>query len=166
MKRDAELTLRPLAFCCLDFPIRNHLKINEADRESGFQCAHTLYHKLASLPFDKAKLAVLRSGSCQVVVPHSGITRNMPKKTRKQKLRADKRHVQPILNPVNGKESVIHPASEPTFAYQATVSAKTQARLLESQTELMAIRGDIAKTVVLAGIAIAVELAVYWRFYR
>jgi len=68
----------------------------------------------------------------------------MPKKTRRQKLLADQRH-----------ESA-NPA--PTFSFQLQQTTKKRD---EDVSELTAIRTDIMKTIILAIIAIGVELVLF-----
>ena len=68
----------------------------------------------------------------------------MPKRTRRQKLLADQRHDQ------------LHLA--PTFSFQAQ---QTQEKRSEDVSELTAIRSDLIKTIILAIIAIGVELVLF-----
>lgn len=86
----------------------------------------------------------------------------MPKKTRKEKLRADKRHVT-----VSPATSPSDPPSGPTdsfaFRYQPRSPGKTNP--VDANNDLAAIRHDIVKTILLAAAAIGVELIIYWKFF-
>jgi hypothetical protein len=88
----------------------------------------------------------------------------MPKKTKREKMLADKRHsfIQPLEI-----HSSIPAGSVPssTFQFRATTT-KTHAHVQTNTQELRAIQFDITKTIILAGIALAVEFAVYWQFFR
>lgn len=78
----------------------------------------------------------------------------MPKRTKKQKLRAQGRHqlpVQPLSTPI-------------IFQFQSSVKIDTKQS--ENVQELMAIREDLFRTIVLAIVIIGIELSVYWRFFR
>jgi hypothetical protein len=93
----------------------------------------------------------------------------MPKKTKKEKALAQARRIvqnariqssSDVLQTVQTKASDVRPVS--TFEFKvkpvASVIAKTSA---SDEQEFIAIRKDIIKTVVLAGIAIACEFVVY-----
>lgn len=95
----------------------------------------------------------------------------MPKKTRKEKLRAEIRRVS--VRPTTVSSSVredfindsVHLPSDGLFRYQAQVTQQlSPAVKMEQTTELMAIRKDLMKTLVLSLFAFAGELALYWRW--
>ncbi len=103
---------------------------------------------LASFTFDKAIQAMLRSGSSRL--------KCMPKKTRKQKILADKRR-----HDVGVSSDTTSPAS---FQFKASAIV-TKPATPENIEELLAIRTDITKTIVLAALAIGAEFIVYWRYF-
>jgi hypothetical protein len=88
----------------------------------------------------------------------------MPKKTKREKMLADRRHsfVQPLeINPS------IPAGSSPSSAFQfRATTAKTHAHAHTDTQELRAIQLDITKTIILAVAALAIEFAVYWQFFR
>jgi hypothetical protein len=79
----------------------------------------------------------------------------MPKKTRKQKLRADDRHSKFVLPVVDHSPSISSPIST-TFQFQA-VSKKTSSQQSNDTLELTAIRTDLIRTLALAALAIGTE---------
>ncbi len=77
----------------------------------------------------------------------------MPKKTRKQKLRADDRH----------HDFVSASPAPVTFAFKATHKSTQQTNDFH---ELAAIHSDLVRTILLAAIAIGIELFIYWKFFQ
>jgi hypothetical protein len=104
---------------------------------------------------DKANFSMLRSGSTRLI---------MPKKTRKEKLLAQtRRHVAPSFvsqsaTPVADTTVV----SSSVFQFTAKTSKKTQQMIADDTTELAVIKTDLAKTLILAVLAIGVEIGIYW----
>lgn len=86
----------------------------------------------------------------------------MPKKTKRQKLRADRRHKSfiPLLPEVIPSAFPIPTA----FQFKQT-NPKVIAISAQDTEELAAIRIDLTKTIILAIVAVGVELLVYWRFF-
>lgn len=80
----------------------------------------------------------------------------MPKKTKRQKILADQRRQQTTIS--------LETSSPVSFQFQS-IPAKTKSPATENDSELIAVRADIMKTLFLAGIAIGVELIVYWRYF-
>jgi hypothetical protein len=87
----------------------------------------------------------------------------MPKKSKREKILADiRRRVR--------TEHVLTSASMPspirehesTFHFTAPVGTKTLDAVSVTTSELVAIKKDLTKTVILAGIAITAELALFW----
>lgn len=77
----------------------------------------------------------------------------MPKKTKKQKLRAEERH---------------HDVSTESVApvvFNFRAEPQNDSKNIEEVHELAAIRSDLTRTIVLAIMAISIELVVYWRFF-
>jgi len=84
----------------------------------------------------------------------------MPKKTRKEKLAAQKRRQQQSLSAprVSPDTEVALPTPPPDFAYQfQTQSLKQAVESTQSQAHLTDIRSDLIKTMVLSALAISVE---------
>jgi hypothetical protein len=77
----------------------------------------------------------------------------MPKKTRKEKLLAQKRRM--------SSPTPISPIVSP-FQYQSTQSAKKQQTALVDTQELKTIKTDLAKTIILAIVAISMEVGMYY----
>ena len=89
----------------------------------------------------------------------------MPKKTKKQKMLADKRHIN--FSPVS--EEYVKPSPDSpssTFQFQMTASAAKRLHDAESPEELAVIRHDLVRTILFAAIAIGTEFVLYWRFYK
>ncbi len=88
----------------------------------------------------------------------------MPKKTRRQKVNAERRRIhQPFPLPLTSTET---PETAPNpfrfvFNPKSTLLQKEQPGALAHE-EFSAIRRDLIKTLVLAGIAIGVEFFLYW----
>jgi len=78
----------------------------------------------------------------------------MPKKTREQKIRAQRRHQTHIL------------ASPTAVTFEFRPTNQSISRNSEDIQELATIRIDLMRTIVLAAIAITIELVVYWSFFR
>jgi hypothetical protein len=87
----------------------------------------------------------------------------MPKKSRREKMLADIRrrvrteHVittPPAVSPIQTHDA--------TFHFNPSPGSKVYEPVLVVDTELPAIKRDLTKTVILAGIAITAELALYW----
>jgi hypothetical protein len=87
-----------------------------------------------STSLDKAKFTMLRSGSTRLFP--------MPKKTKKEKLMAEKRR--------------------PTYEYKNPHVTETSIQKTDDMIELTAIKTDLVKTLILASIAIGIELTIYW----
>ena len=88
----------------------------------------------------------------------------MPKKTRKEKLRADVRHKSFAL-PMSEPPSSLSPILPATFQFRSA-RPTTGRNEPEDAQELGAIRSDLTRTIVLALIAFSIELSLYWRFFR
>lgn len=78
----------------------------------------------------------------------------MPKKSKKEKILADLRrrvHTEPSV-------------TTPTFRFQLKKEADAAPRQTtgSQKTELTAIKKDLSKTVILAALAIAAEVIIYW----
>jgi hypothetical protein len=90
----------------------------------------------------------------------------MPKKTKKQKILAEKRrHV--------SHQTSSHPmiSSAPTtstspsvFSFQASAHKPSNNSNDQGSTELSVIRHDLFKTIMLAIAAISIELVLYWKY--
>lgn len=80
----------------------------------------------------------------------------MPKKTRREKILAElhRKTYEPLIA-----------SSAPQYAYQA-VPTQPQSVTLEYVTEYRAIKIDLLKTLVLASIAIGVEVMLYFKIGR
>lgn len=88
----------------------------------------------------------------------------MPKKTKRQKVLADRRH-SISLPSISLDEKRPESPQTPTFQFQS-LTTKVQTRNGEGISELAAIQRDLVKTIVLATLAVGIELLVYWRFFR
>lgn len=79
----------------------------------------------------------------------------MPKKTKKQKLRADNRHAD-VSSPVAEMQQ--------TFQFRPNNPGNAM-RLQDNTNDLAAIRVDLVRTITLAIFAVSLELGIYWRFF-
>jgi hypothetical protein len=89
----------------------------------------------------------------------------MPKKSKKEKILADIRrraHTEQSLTA--HIPSLVKEETSPTFRFQVKKEATTPARkhIQENTTELTAIKRDLYKTFILATMAIAAEVIIYW----
>lgn len=88
----------------------------------------------------------------------------MPKKSKREKILADVRRrvrTERVLS-VSPSVSPIHEHAK-TFRFTLSDKAKPQeAPLPVNTSELTAIKKDLTKTIVLATVAIAAEVALYW----
>ncbi len=80
----------------------------------------------------------------------------MPKKTKRQKLLADNRRHQSNVS--------VETSSPVSFQFKATVGS-VKPHTPENTQELIAVRNDITKTIILAALAIGAELIVYWKYF-
>jgi hypothetical protein len=88
----------------------------------------------------------------------------MPKKTKKEKLRADGRHVH-VSSVASTRPSLpVSDVVSPTFTFRLAPTNAPQ-KTNEDISELHAIRTDLLKTIVLAVLAIATEFAIYWKYF-
>jgi hypothetical protein len=108
---------------------------------------------------------MVRSIKFEAILPEE---KNMPKKTKKEKLIAEARRIikessyaSQSLNP--NRSSVIYPPSKPINNILNTGKFSISNSDLDT-IEYAAIRKDIIKTVLLAGIAIGIELAFFLKF--
>ena len=83
----------------------------------------------------------------------------MPKKTKKQKMLADRRHDQQPLDMPPVLSFQFQPG-------QTQKQTQTPTKTPEDVSELAAVRADLIKTIILAVLAVGIELSVYWRFFR
>ena len=88
----------------------------------------------------------------------------MPKKTKREKLLADKHRHMSLSSP---SYSSISPSpavnvQSQTFSYHASEMKVSQKAVKEDNVELSIIRHDLLKTIILAIIAIGIELGTYW----
>jgi hypothetical protein len=74
----------------------------------------------------------------------------MPKKTKREKMIAELR-----------RHSLSPQVAHPVFAFQS--SAKNTASLQSNIEELTIIRHDLIRTIILALIAVGIELTIYWK---
>jgi hypothetical protein len=94
----------------------------------------------------------------------------MPKKTKKEKLIAEARRIiqeshtsGKSLSPV--EKTVNQHELEPKTSYQwASNKTSNLAKNQNDDLEFAAIRKDLLKTIILAGTAVAIELALFWKF--
>lgn len=79
----------------------------------------------------------------------------MPKKSKKEKILADRRRLARVAQ--------VQPAS-PSFQFQLAdiPSFESKSSSGQSVKELSAVKRDLTKTFILAALAIAVEVAIYW----
>lgn len=87
----------------------------------------------------------------------------MPKRTRKEKFLAERRRL--TATPVAAHaDSSGSPSTTPasTFQFQAVQVKKARLSEAEDTAELSVITRDLGKTLILAVIAIAVEVFIYW----
>ncbi len=87
----------------------------------------------------------------------------MPKKTRKEKLRAQQRRTAPTTVSLSSSpNSPVHTSSGYTF--QSRTTERTTSTVSAADTgELRAVRLELTKTTLLALVAIAVEFFLFWR---
>src|SRR5258706_9533955 len=90
---------------------------------------------------------------------------DMPKKSKKEKIIAEQKRKLHVHLPL--ASSAITSGAEqqaPTFQFQLTKKQPTYppAQTYSDQAELIAIKRDLTKTLVLAFIAVSIELALYW----
>lgn len=84
----------------------------------------------------------------------------MPKKTKREKIIAElRRHSTSPSHPLEHRD-IAEPV-RPAFAFQA--SAKNTASLQSNTEELTVIRHDLLRTIILALIAVGIELSIYWK---
>jgi hypothetical protein len=88
----------------------------------------------------------------------------MPKKTRREKLQAEKRRKSSVPSFVSkpGATEIPSAALSTTFQFQASDQKKARLAETENTAELTVITRDLGKTLILACIAIAVEIFIYW----
>ena len=80
-------------------------------------------------------------------------------------MRADKRHV--AFSPMAAGQVIeSQSASTPTFQFQMASAVTKKLQETESPEELIAIKKDLMRTIILAAIAISTEFALYVKFYR
>lgn len=89
----------------------------------------------------------------------------MPKKSKKEKILADLRrraHTEQAL--MTHIPTLVKEEASPTFRFQVKKEANTPTRAMGSgqTTELTAIKRDLYKTFILATLAIAAEVIIYW----
>lgn len=84
----------------------------------------------------------------------------MPKKTRKDKIMAQRRRQSAILPHTAALPKANSIA--PTYTFAGLAEKKKQQIITERSVELIAIQRDLFKTIVLAIVAFGVELSIYW----
>lgn len=92
----------------------------------------------------------------------------MPKKTRKQKLASDRRHLRedkPHSHPVDRSVTSQATASESGLYSFVSTRTTTSVRSVTPQesARLAAIKIDLLKTLILAAVAVGIEFFLYWR---
>lgn len=92
----------------------------------------------------------------------------MPKKTRKEKIRAQKHRTNaPVIQHTQHTEDP-HVVSQPqsTYTFSSSAEKKNLQRAKEYAVELGSITRDIYKTLLLAAVAFGVEWYMYWLFQQ
>lgn len=84
----------------------------------------------------------------------------MPKKTRKDKIMAERRR-QSVISP---QATAVKPASplSPTYTFVSPAERKMQHTIAERSVELVTIQKDLLKTILLAALAFGIEFYIYW----
>jgi hypothetical protein len=84
----------------------------------------------------------------------------MPKKTRKDKIMAQRRRTsaQPLQTTPVQSSSI----ATPLYTFRSTSEKKLQQTIEERSVELVTIKRDLYKTIILAAIAFSAELYIYW----
>lgn len=86
----------------------------------------------------------------------------MPKKTRKDKIMAERRRQrQSVTSPQTSALQHASPTS-PTYTFVSPADKKMQQTIAERSVELVSIQRDLLKTIILAALAFGVELYIYW----
>ncbi|OGG29245.1 hypothetical protein A3A63_00215 [Candidatus Gottesmanbacteria bacterium RIFCSPLOWO2_01_FULL_46_9] len=86
----------------------------------------------------------------------------MPKKTRREKLKAERRRLSApsfISKPASSESNATAPLS--TFQFHASNQKKARSAETENAAELVVITRDLSKTLILAVIAITIEVFIY-----
>jgi hypothetical protein len=87
----------------------------------------------------------------------------MPKKTKKEKILAKQRRlVSPSVVSSSASTPIENQPVKSTFTFNASHSGTTRKLTNDDAIELGVIKHDLAKTLIIASIAIAFELSVYW----
>ncbi len=89
----------------------------------------------------------------------------MPKKSRKEKIIADQKRKRPTSIPSTTSIATVSAAQQPpTFQFHLTKKTDTGIlpKIPSDNTELVAIKQDLVKTLLLAFIAVSIEFALYW----
>ena len=88
----------------------------------------------------------------------------MPKKTRKQKIRAEHRHSVFIpAVPAPSSTASVGKTLQRAYEFQASNPKKQELRTVQQHQELVAIRSDVTRTLILAAAALTIELIIYWQ---
>lgn len=88
----------------------------------------------------------------------------MPKKTKREKIQAEKRrHLSYVASSTplsqNKPATIVSPQ---TFTFQTSDTTPAYHDVASDRQELTIIRHDLLKTIILAIIAIGIELGIYW----
>lgn len=89
----------------------------------------------------------------------------MPKKSKKEKILADlRRRVHTEQTLMTHIPTLVREEASPTFRFQVKkeTNIPVRAQRQENITELTAIKRDLYKTFILATLAIAAEVIIYW----
>ncbi|MCX6793960.1 MAG: hypothetical protein NTY06_02540 [Candidatus Gottesmanbacteria bacterium] len=88
----------------------------------------------------------------------------MPKKSKKEKIIADlRRRVQTQQSLTTHIPTLVKEETSPTFRFQLKKEAKEPVQHVQQNlSELTAIKRDLSKTFILATLAIAAEVIIYW----
>lgn len=89
----------------------------------------------------------------------------MPKKSKREKIIAEQKRKRHTLTPVTPQvfmDSAVQQASIFKFQLNKKHIAPPVEKIYSDQTELTAIKHDLTKTLILAFVAVSIELALYW----
>ncbi|HUD20374.1 MAG TPA: hypothetical protein VMR81_08075 [Patescibacteria group bacterium] len=90
----------------------------------------------------------------------------MPKKTRREKILAEQRRKAPApgrsFAPATTQSTTLAPG---TFSFQASPHISSERVEKPDTQELSVIQHDLTKTIILAAIAIGLELGAYWMLH-
>ncbi len=92
----------------------------------------------------------------------------MPKKTKKQKILAERRrkNITPLISYSLQTNKISEPTVQPAFSFQPSQQIHhSQPQVETDTTELPVIKHDLMKTLILAFIAFSIEIGIYWQIH-